>query len=150
MLRLSRRGRKAMNARCLALLAATLITIHVTGDVAAAQTSSPIRDAATRVSFRQTPAPPPQRDSNGNGTAIGALIGAGAMGAMIAIFWARCDAGCENDLPTWGPFAAVGMGAAGGAAVGYLIDRAHRGTRKVVVTPAVTRRERGVKLAVRF
>ena len=138
-----------MKGRCLSLVAAALITIHATGTVAAAQTRSPIRDAAARVSFAQPP-PATARDSNTNGMAIGALIGGGAMATMLTILWKRCGAGCENDLEPWAPFAAVGVGAAGGAAAGYLIDRAHRGTRKVVVAPTVSRRDRGVKVAVRF
>ena len=132
------------------IAAATTLALLATNAVALAQTRPSIRDAAARVSFVQSPPPMTQKDSNKNGTAIGALVGGGAMATLIAVLWNRCGEGCENDMEAWAPFAAVGMGAAGGAAVGYFIDKAHRGTRKVVVAPTVTRRERGVRLAVRF
>ena len=119
--------------------------------LATAQTRrTPVRDAAARVSFAQ-PAPRPPADSAANGAAIGALIGGGGMAAMLVILSSKCGAGCENDLEPWAPYAAVGVGAAGGAAVGYLIDKLHRGSaRKVAVVPAVSRRERGVRVIWRL
>ena len=120
------------------------------GTSAWAETRRPsIREAAARVSFANRQSRPPA-DSNANGAAIGALVGGAGMLAFLAILSNQCRAGCENDLESWAPFAAAGVGAAGGAAVGYLIDRAHRGTRKVAIAPAVTRRDRSIRVAVRF
>lgn len=140
-----------MTALPLRLTAAAALFVLASGNLALAEPRPSIREAAARVSFAAQAPVPGAKDSNANGTAIGALVGAAGMGTMLAILWDRCDKGCENDLPAWGPYAAVGVGAAGGAAVGYFIDRARGGSpRKLAVAPVVTRRERGVKLAVRF
>lgn len=140
-----------MTSSLMRLTVAAVLAFLSGTTLATAQTRrTPVRDAAARVSFAQ-PASRPPADSAANGAAIGALIGGGGMAAMLAILSSRCGAGCENDLEPWAPYAAVGVGAAGGAAVGYLIDKLHRGSpRKVAVTPAVSRRERGVRVAVRF
>ncbi|HET7694164.1 MAG TPA: hypothetical protein VFK57_00500 [Vicinamibacterales bacterium] len=130
--------------------AAMVLVVLSAAAAAGAQTRPSIREAAARATFAQ-PTPPAPRDSNANGAAIGALVGAAGMGTLFAILSGRCGAGCENDLEAWAPYAAAGIGAAGGAAVGYLIDRARGGSRqKVAVVPAIARRERGVRLAVRF
>jgi hypothetical protein len=136
--------------RQLARLAAATALVSLTSATAAiAQAHRPtIREAAARVSFAQ---PAPRHDSTANGVAIGALIGGGVMLTVLAVASSGCNAGCENDMPGWAPIAIGGIGAAGGAAVGYLVDKLHRtGPRKVIVMPAVTRRDRGVKVAVRF
>ena len=129
--------------------AATLVFLAGVGP-ALAQTRTTLREAAGRAAAAQTLASP-AKDSTANGTAIGALVGAAGMGTFLAILWNRCGAGCENDLEAWAPYAAVGVGAAGGAAVGYLIDRARNGSsRRVAVVPAVSRKARGVRVALRF
>ena len=137
-------------ARYFLWAAATTLVFLAAANLADAQTRrQPIREAASRVTFAQ--AAPAAKDSNANGTAIGALVGAAGMGTFLAILWNGCGAGCENDLEPWAPYAAIGVGAAGGAAVGYLIDRARGGSpRKVALVPVVTRRERGARIAVRF
>jgi len=132
------------------MTAAAILGLVVVADPVMAQPRPSIREAAARVSFAQSP-PPARRDSNANGTAIGALVGAAGMGTFLAILWNQCRTGCENDLDPWAPYAAIGVGAAGGAAVGYLIDRARvRASQKVGVMPSVTRRQRGVTVALRF
>ena len=130
--------------------AATLVFLAGVGP-ALAQTRTPsLREAVGRAAAAQTLASP-AKDSTANGTAIGALVGAAGMGTFLAILWNRCGAGCENDLEAWAPYAAVGVGAAGGAAVGYLIDRSRNGSsRRVAVVPAVSRKARGVRVALRF
>lgn len=140
-----------MNRSFTRITAATTLAFLAGIGPALAQSRQPsIREAAARVSFAQ-PQPTVAKDSNRNGIAIGALVGAAGMGTMLAILWDRCDAGCENDLPGWGPYAAVGIGAAGGAAVGYLIDRSRPGsTRRLAVAPALSRKERGIRVAMRF
>jgi hypothetical protein len=130
--------------------ATTLIVLAGIGPALAQSRQPSLREAATRSAATQTLAAP-AKDSTGNGTAIGALVGAAGMGTYLAILWNRCGAGCENDLPGWAPYAAVGVGAAGGAAVGYLIDRSRNGSsRRLAVVPAVSRRERGARVAIRF
>lgn len=141
-----------MTAALVRVAVVTALVFAGGGTLATAQTQqAPIREAAARVSFLHPRGSTIQRDSNANGTAIGALVGAAGMGTFLAILWNQCRAGCENDMEPWAPYAAIGVGAAGGAAVGYLIDRARvRAPQKVAVMPSVTRRERSVKLAVRF
>ena len=140
-----------MNRSFTRITAATTLAFLAGIVPALAQSRQPsIREAAARISFSQ-PLPAVAKDSNANGTAIGALVGAAGMGTFIAILWNRCGAGCENDAPGWAPYAAVGMGAAGGAAVGYLIDRSRHGSpRRLAVAPAISRKERGIRVAMRF
>jgi hypothetical protein len=74
----------------------------------------------------------PADDSAMDGLAIGALAGAGAMAGLTAVMYARCDAGCE--APAEGPMflASMGLGAGVGAAAGWIIDKLHKGTRRVL------------------
>jgi hypothetical protein len=93
-------------------------------------------------------------DPTWDGATKGALIGAGAMAGLLAVNYARCDAGCEAPAP--GPMFAVGlsMGAGGGAAVGWLIDKLHKGPRSAAVPMALAvradREARAVRVQWRF
>jgi hypothetical protein len=91
------------------------------------------------------------RDPSWDGAVKGALIGAGAMAGVLAIGYANCDAGCE--APAEGPMFAWGMsvGAGGGAAVGWLIDRLKVPRRiQPVVAIRADREERAVRLRWTF
>jgi hypothetical protein len=131
------------------ILMAGLIAVDLSGGVAtAAAPPQPIREAAARVTFRQPPKP--MVDSNADGAAIGALIGGAALGSVYLFFSLRCGEGCENDLPSWGPWAAVGLGVGGGTLAGFLIDNARRSTKPIDLTPAMSKHGAGVRFAIRF
>jgi hypothetical protein len=89
-------------------------------------------------------------DPTWDGAVKGALVGAGAMAGLLTINYARCDAGCE--APAEGPMFAWGMsvGAGGGAAVGWLIDKLHkgRGPAPVAVSFRTDRQERSVRVTM--
>ena len=130
------------------ILSVAIVVSNVSAGVAtAAPTPQPIRESAARVTFQ---APKPAADSNANGAGIGALVGGGALFGFYLFASASCGSGCENDVPSWTPFAAIGLGVGGGAVVGYLIDKAHNSKKQVAVMPAVSKRGGGVKFAVRF
>lgn len=89
--------------------------------------SSPILMSAERALARVLADRPArsnlQKDSVGNGIAIGAAIGGVTAFTLISVMYARCD-GCEAPA-----FSELGVpvtlfGAGVGALVGYLIDRA--------------------------
>jgi hypothetical protein len=104
--------------------------------------SAPFPEKAQRVD---------ERDPNGNGAALGALIGAGAAVGLAAVMYARCGDGCE--APSEGPtyLLAGGVGASAGAFVGWLVDKAHKGApRRIAVAPVIAPREKSVRVAVRF
>jgi hypothetical protein len=90
-------------------------------------------------------------DSSWDGFAKGALIGAGTMTAFIAFNYAQCDAGCEAPAPgsmyLWG----LAVGAGGGGAIGWVVDRLHV-PREAVPTVAIRadREARAVRLQWRF
>jgi hypothetical protein len=126
-----------------------LIVLSVTAGSVRAQGRQPIGDAARLVKFDRQAAVE-RSDPAGNGAAIGALAGGAAMATFFVVSSKRCGPGCENDLPGWLPFFGVGLGAAAGATVGYFIDKAHHGHRKVVIAPAVSTRRKGIRVAVGF
>ena len=104
----------------------------------------------------QTPRPtaPAARlaDPTWDGAVIGALAGAGAKAGVVAVGYAHCDAGCE--APSQGPMFAIamGMGAAGGAGVGWIVDKLHRpkGRSPVAVAIRADREARAVRVQWRF
>ena len=65
------------------------------------------------------------RDSTGNGAAIGAAVGALAGLALVSGIYARCDGGCEAPAFAGPVMFSVGVGGAGGAALGWAIDHHH-------------------------
>jgi hypothetical protein len=89
-------------------------------------------------------------DPTWDGAVKGALVGAGAMAGVLTIGYARCDAGCE--APAEGPMFAWGMGvgAGSGAAVGWLIDKLHKGKgpAPLAVSLRTDRQERSVRVTV--
>ena len=93
---------------------------------------------------------PSSHDPSWDGAVKGALLGAGAMAGVLAVGYARCDAGCE--APAEGPMFAWGMsvGAGSGAAVGWLIDKLHKGKGPAPVAVALRtdRQERSVRVTV--
>jgi hypothetical protein len=95
---------------------------------------------------------PDDRDPSWDGMTKGALIGAGAMAGFLAVNYARCDAGCE--APAEGPMYAWGLsiGAGGGAAAGWLIDRLHVARKPVPIAVAVRadKQARAVRVQWRF
>ena len=95
---------------------------------------------------------PGDRDPSWDGLTKGALIGAGAMAGLLAVNYARCDAGCE--APAEGPMYAWGLsiGAGGGAAVGWLIDRLHVARKPMPIAVAVRadKQARAVRVQWRF
>jgi hypothetical protein len=131
------------------IVALVLIVLSVPAGWVRAQGRQPIADAARLVRFDRQAAAKPS-DPTGNGAAIGALVGGAAMATFFVVSSKQCGPGCENDLPAWLPFFGVGVGAAAGATIGYFIDKAHHGHRKVVIAPAVSTRRKGIKVAVRF
>jgi len=66
-------------------------------------------------------------DSNGNGTAMGAVVGALAGLAVVSGMYAACDEGCE--APAFGGPASfsVAVGGGAGAAIGWAVDRSRKG-----------------------
>jgi hypothetical protein len=92
------------------------------------------------------------RDPSWDGAVKGALVGAGAMTGLLAVSYARCDAGCE--APAMGPTFAwgLGVGAGGGAGVGWVIDRLHRaeGPPPVAVALRADRDVRAVHVRWQF
>ena len=129
------------------LSAAVVVSNVSTGVAIAAPAPQPIREAAARVKFQ---APNRPADSNANGAGIGALVGGAALFGVYLYASMSCGSGCEDDTPSWTPLAAIGVGVGGGAAVGYLIDKAHNSKKQVAVTPAVSKRGGGVRFAIRF
>ena len=89
-------------------------------------------------------------DPSWDGAVKGALLGAGAMAGVLTVGYANCDAGCE--APAEGPMFAWGMGvgAGGGAAVGWLIDKLHKGKGPAPVAVAIRTdpQERSVRVMV--
>jgi hypothetical protein len=95
------------------------------------------------------------RDSNTNGTIIGAVIGAGA-GLVAGLGWASID---ENSDSLAGPaLGFLALGAAAGAGVGWAADNAHHQvahripvSRQVSIQPSVgvERQSRGRPTRVR-
>jgi hypothetical protein len=85
-------------------------------------------------------------DPSWDGAARGALIGAGSMAGLLTIGYARCDAGCEAParLPTY--FRGMSVGAGGGAAIGWVIDRLHKapGPPRLAVALRADRQARAV------
>jgi hypothetical protein len=76
------------------------------------------------------------KDSAGDGTLLGAVVGVGAGLGLLAIMYANacdtCDPPAYSELAL--PAAAVFGG--GGAALGYFIDRAHEGSQLLYPVPA--------------
>jgi hypothetical protein len=72
------------------------------------------------------------------------------MAGVLTVGYANCDAGCE--APAEGPMFAWGMGvgAGGGAAVGWLIDKLHKGKGPAPVAVAIRTdpQERSVRVMV--
>jgi hypothetical protein len=91
-------------------------------------------------------------DPVGNGIAIGVLAGAGAGFAMASGMYAACGDGCEAPARGSTYLAALGFGAGIGAAVGWIVDRAHKGKEIVfpTVAPIVTRGTKGLTFTLRF
>ena len=87
-------------------------------------------------------------DPTGNGLGLGAVIGAGAALTMMSVMFARCDAGCEGPSPGPTYTAAAVFGAGIGAAVGWTVDRLHKGSQ--VIFPIVSREQKGVGVVLRF
>lgn len=98
-------------------------------------------------------------DSLLNGTLIGAGVGAGFIGTVIAVSCSHDDIGCDVD--GWGALAFVFYTAAG-AGVGALVDAAIRGRRvvfeaptpgpspSVMLAPVVSPRGAALHVLVRF
>ena len=85
-------------------------------------------------------------DPTGNGLGLGAVIGAGAALTMMSVMFARCDAGGPSPGPTYTAAAVFGAGI--GAAVGWTVDRLHRGSH--VIFPIVSREPKGVGVVLQF
>ena len=113
---------------------------------AGAQDNGPLRDAVRNATFAQaTPAASP--DSAKDGAAIGALVGGVAAAVIWGVGSSRCHCLFYDAAPGWAPFAFVGIGAGTGAAIGYFADKAHG---RVSLSPSISRKAKGVRLAVRF
>ena len=66
-------------------------------------------------------------DALENGVTIGALLGAGAVLGATVIAAKSCGSGCEGP-ESYKPLVGLGtLAAAGGAAIGYLVDRQRKG-----------------------
>jgi len=112
--------------RMRSLAAAFVLALFVPG-IALAQGANRLESGIGRV----TPGTHPQsanaprvtvRDSNRNGTVIGAIIG-GAAGVLAGLGWASID---ENSDSLAGPaLGFLALGAAAGAGVGWAADNAH-------------------------
>ena len=126
------------------------IFLLMTGARAGAADAPRLREAVRRVRFVQSPPPSSApNDSGREGAIIGAVAGAGVMGTFFKVSYDRCRS-CENDLPGWLPAFGVGLGATVGATLGYFVDKAHHGKRKVLVSPSLSPRRLGVRGAIRF
>jgi hypothetical protein len=99
----------------------------------------------------RTDQPRSRVDSSWDGFAKGALIGAGTMTAFIAFNYSKCGEGCEapaeGSMYLWG----LAVGAGGGGAIGWVVDRLHVPREAV---PAVAfradREAKAVRLQWRF
>ena len=89
-------------------------------------------------------------DSVGNGIAAGALVGAGAGLALVAVMYAQCDGTCDAPEPAPMYLRTAALGAGAGALVGWLVDAARKSDNRVRVTPVVMPRRQAVRVAVRF
>jgi hypothetical protein len=150
------RVRHRVSAGCLAAFLTAVVPVAASAQTSRApKADGPLRDgvsrSATAIAQGGGATSQPKGDSNADGIAAGALIGAGAMFLTTVILFARCDEGCEAPEP--GPFYlwSAGVGAGAGALTGWLIDRAHRsGNRQVRIVPVVTPRRQAVRIAVKF
>lgn len=57
-----------------------------------------------------------------SGPAAGAAAGAIGAVTMVSMLWSWCDLGCENDMPAGAMLGVAGVGAAIGAAAGWMAD----------------------------
>ena len=81
-----------------------------------------------------------QADSVRDGAGWGALAGAGAAAALHIVEVSSCRIGCEYDLPGAAAIVQIGMGAAVGSLVGWIVDRTSDTPRRAIVRvgPSVT------------
>jgi hypothetical protein len=93
----------------------------------------------------------PKADSVANGVAIGALIGSATGLALMGWAYAQCDDTCDAPEPAPMYLMAGGVGAAVGAVVGLIIDKAKKSTsQRVTVGAFVTQKRSQVRVTVGF
>lgn len=100
-------------------------------------------------------------DSTMDGFVLGAAISGGTSALVVAAMVANCGFSCGGSGSYGSAVAGLGMMAAIGGAVGWAIDKAHKGTdpvfpvpatrnRRIDVGPIIAPRERGVRVSLRF
>jgi hypothetical protein len=129
------------------LAVAVLTVLQAPPAVAAGHRS--LREAAALSRFGEPQASSASvSDSTLNGVLIGAAVGGGAVLAMVQ-FSDECRT-CAHPTSTATKATAITIGAVGGAAIGYLVDRAHHQQRRIAVAPTVSRHTNGMRVILRF